>query len=378
MEQEEGAEARTVAGGGKMEQELEQELEATFNAGASFHSKLRDSLAGLARGVGQVRKEGEGVRGEQEVLAREQEALRAALAREQEGRRAEVAGLEEKLWKEGRAREEEVGRLGERVGREGEEVREEVATLGRNIEGEVEGVRVELGALAKALREELGVGREELVALAREGREGREEGRRDMQEMRENVEKEREAREQEMRKVEALLERVGKEQEEAVQEVERRARGRGQEQEERVEELRKRMEQENSVLRKLAEGSLAVYFDALRCLSPRCVRCVQVPSPGATPMTGEARSCSPSTLSPVTWAEEWTQIQARFPAPTLVLTPSPSQASSPPRAPDFTSSCSISQLMTTRRHCSASGLSPASPDWSAASTPSPALTPPGV
>merc|ERR1712083_1167118 len=92
---------------------MESDVVATFDAGQDFNSRLRDTILALIKESQETRKGVEEVKGCQEKVGREQEALKVAMEKEKEERMDKMAVLEDRLEREKRAREEDIKKLQE-------------------------------------------------------------------------------------------------------------------------------------------------------------------------------------------------------------------------------------------------------------------------
>merc|ERR1712223_875636 len=98
--------------------EMEDNLAATFDAGNSFNSKLRDTLQGLLAANNERKSEIDALRGDHDQLKSDHEALvnttereNSLRKKENKARIADIAKLDGKLDSENNARKEEIKSL---------------------------------------------------------------------------------------------------------------------------------------------------------------------------------------------------------------------------------------------------------------------------
>merc|ERR1711988_2056074 len=96
---------------------MEDNLAATFDAGNSFNTKLRDTLQGLLAANNERKSEIDALRGDHDQLKSDHEALVNTTERENSLRKNEIKSLEERTEKDGKldsennARKEEIKSL---------------------------------------------------------------------------------------------------------------------------------------------------------------------------------------------------------------------------------------------------------------------------
>merc|ERR1711997_377816 len=90
---------------------MEDNLAATFDAGNSFNTKLRDTLQGLLAANNDRKSEIEALRGDHDQLKADHQALENTTERENSLRKNEIKSLEERTETDNKARKEEIKSL---------------------------------------------------------------------------------------------------------------------------------------------------------------------------------------------------------------------------------------------------------------------------
>merc|ERR1712062_345308 len=83
---------------------MEDNLAATFDAGSSFNTKLRDTLQGLLAANNERKSEIDALRGDHETLKKDHDALVTTTERENDLRKNEIKFLEERQQKDNQNR----------------------------------------------------------------------------------------------------------------------------------------------------------------------------------------------------------------------------------------------------------------------------------
>merc|ERR1712024_80047 len=83
---------------------MEDNLAATFDAGNSFNTKLRDTLQGLLAANNERKSEIDALRGDHDQLRSDHQALENTTERENSLRKNEIKSLEERTEKDNKAR----------------------------------------------------------------------------------------------------------------------------------------------------------------------------------------------------------------------------------------------------------------------------------
>ena len=79
---------------------MEDNLAATFDAGNSFNTKLRDTLQGLLAANNERKSEIDALRGDHDQLRSDHDAFQNSMERENDLRKNEIRSLEEKQQKD--------------------------------------------------------------------------------------------------------------------------------------------------------------------------------------------------------------------------------------------------------------------------------------
>merc|ERR1711992_348207 len=90
---------------------MEANLAATFDAGSSFNTKLRDTLQGLLQANNERKSEIDGLRSDHDQLRKDHDALVNTTERENGLRKNEIKSLEERQQKDNQARITDIAKL---------------------------------------------------------------------------------------------------------------------------------------------------------------------------------------------------------------------------------------------------------------------------
>merc|ERR1712055_1212736 len=90
---------------------MEANLAATFDAGNSFNTKLKDTLEGLLGANNERKAEIDGLRSDHDQLKSDHDALEVTTTRENDLRKNEIKSLEERTAKDNQARITDIAKL---------------------------------------------------------------------------------------------------------------------------------------------------------------------------------------------------------------------------------------------------------------------------
>merc|ERR1711962_1666474 len=108
---------------------MEDNLAATFDAGNSFNTKLRDTLQGLLAANNERKSEIDALRGDHDQLKSDHEALVNTTERENSLRKNEIKSLEERTEKDNKARIADIAKLDGKLDSENNARKEEIKSL---------------------------------------------------------------------------------------------------------------------------------------------------------------------------------------------------------------------------------------------------------
>merc|ERR1711892_403858 len=225
---------------------MEANLSATFDAGNSFNSKLKDTLEGLLGANNERKAEIAALRGDHDQLKSDHDALENTTTRENDLRKNEVESLEERTAKDNQSRITDIAKLDGKLDSENNARKEEIKALDGWAKGENDSRKTEIANLKNFAESENDARKADIAALGA------------------RCDAEAAARDGEDK---ALSERISKEvsdREGAVSDTQARADGQNDERISDISDLKTKMIQENAFLKSLSGKTLGVYFNAYR------------------------------------------------------------------------------------------------------------------
>merc|ERR1712020_103057 len=225
---------------------MEDNLAATFDAGNSFNSKLRDTLQGLLAANNERKSEIEGLRGDHETLKSDHEALVNTTERENSLRKNEIKSLEERTEKDNKARIADIAKLDGKLDSENNARKEEIKSLDSWAKSENDSRKKEIEDLKNFAEKENDARKADIAAL--NARADAEAASRDAEDK-------------------ALSDRIDKEisdRENAIAELTSKTDSQNQDRIDDISDLKTKMMQENAFLKSLSGKTLGVYFNAYR------------------------------------------------------------------------------------------------------------------
>lgn len=244
--------------------DLQASVQATFDNGNSFNTKLRDTLLGLISENGDRKSEIEQLRGDHEKLRKDHDDFANSMERENDLRKNEIRSLEEKQGKDNQARIADNAKLEGKLDSENAARKSEIENLDKWAKDENGARKKEIEDLKNFAEGENAARKEEIANLdnfARSENDGR---IADIADINDRLKKENEARANEDQ---ALSDRIDKEisdRDRAIADLQARLDAQKEEQSNELDELRTKMLKENQFLKSLASKSNSVYFDAYR------------------------------------------------------------------------------------------------------------------
>merc|ERR1711892_729428 len=225
---------------------MEANLSATFDAGNSFNSKLKDTLEGLLGANNERKAEIAALRGDHDQLKSDHDALENTTTRENDLRKNEVKSLEERTAKDNQSRITDIAKLDGKLDSENNARKEEIEALDGWAKGENDSRKTDIANLDNFAKSENDGRKADIAALGA------------------RCDAEAAARDGEDK---ALSERISKEvsdREGAVSDTQARADGQNDERISDISDLKTKMIQENAFLKSLSGKTLGVYFNAYR------------------------------------------------------------------------------------------------------------------
>merc|ERR1711936_627287 len=225
---------------------MEDNLAATFDAGSSFNTKLRDTLQGLLAANNDRKSEIDALRGDHDQLKSDHEALVNTTERENSLRKNEIKSLEERTEKDNKARITDIAKLDGKLDSENNARKEEIKSLDSWAKSENDSRKTHIANLENFAKSENDARKADIAAL--NARADAEAASRDAEDK-------------------ALSDRIDTEirdRENAIAELTARTDGQNQERIDDISDLKTKMMQENAYLRSLSGKTLGVYFNAYR------------------------------------------------------------------------------------------------------------------
>merc|ERR1711884_763274 len=219
---------------------------ATFDAGNSFNTKLKETLSGLLSANNERKAEIDALRSDHDQLKSDHDALEVTTTRENDLRKNEIKSLEERTQKDNQARITDIAKLDGKLDSENNARKDEIKALDGWAKGENDARKTEI---------------EDLKNFAKSENDGR---KADIAALNARADAEVAARDSEDK---ALSDRISNEirdRENAIAELTARTDSQNQERIDDISDLKTKMMQENAYLRSLSGKTLGVYFNAYR------------------------------------------------------------------------------------------------------------------
>merc|ERR1712020_341421 len=232
---------------------MEANLAATFDAGSSFNTKLRDTLQGLLQANNERKSEIDGLRSDHDQLRKDHDALVNTTERENDLRKNEIKSLEERQQKDNQARITDIAKLDGKLDSENNARKEEIKSLDNWAKSENDSRKKE--------NEDRKTHIANLENFAKSENDAR---KADIAALNARADAEAAARDSEDK---ALSDRIDKEirdRENAIAELTSRTDSQNQDRIDDISDLKTKMMQENAFLRSLSGKTLGVYFNAYR------------------------------------------------------------------------------------------------------------------
>jgi len=243
---------------------MEANLTATFDAGNTFNTKLKDTIQGLIGANSERKAEIEALKGDHEQLRKDHDALEVTTTRENDLRKNEIKSLEEKQGKDNQARITDIAKLEGKLDSENNARKEEIKSLDGWAKGENDSRKTEIANI-KNFAETENDARKTAIANVDNFAKSENDGRKaDIAALNVKCDAESAARDGEDK---LLSERISKEvsdREGAVAEQQARGDSQNEDRQRDIEDLKTKMMQENKFLKSLSGKTLGVYFNAYR------------------------------------------------------------------------------------------------------------------
>merc|ERR1711884_532334 len=219
---------------------------ATFDAGNSFNTKLKETLMGLVGANNDRKAEIDALRSEHDQLKSDHDALEVTTTRENDLRKNEIKSLEERTAKDNQARITDIAKLDGKLDSENNARKEEIKALDGWAKGENDARKTEIANLENFAKSE-NDGRKADIAALNARADAENDGRK--------------------ADIAALNDRINKEisdRESAIADLQNRSDSQNDERIADISDLKTKMMQENAFLKSLNGKTLGVYFNAYR------------------------------------------------------------------------------------------------------------------
>merc|ERR1712050_200950 len=237
---------------------------ATFDAGNSFNTKLKETIEGLFAANSERKAEIDALRTDHDQLKSDHDALEVTTTRENDLRKNEIKSLEERTAKDNQARITDIAKLDGKLDSENNARKEEIKALDGWAKGENDARKTEIANL-KNFAESENDARKTAIANLENFAKSENDGRiADIAALNKRADDEAAARGAEDAALNARLDKEISDRENSNNSLIDRMDGLNNERKDEIDDLRTKMEKENAFLRALSGKSLGVYFNAYR------------------------------------------------------------------------------------------------------------------
>merc|ERR1712083_844825 len=243
---------------------MEDNLAATFDAGNSFNTKLRDTLQGLLAANNERKSEIDALRGDHDQLKSDHEALVNTTERENSLRKNEIKSLEERTEKDNKARIADIAKLDGKLDSENNARKEEIKSLDNWAKSENDSRKKEIEDLKNFAEKENDARKTHIANLENFAKSENDARKADIAALNARADAEAASRDSEDK---ALSDRIDKEisdREKAISDLQARSDSQNDERIGDINDLKTKMLQENAFLTSLNGKTLGVYFNAYR------------------------------------------------------------------------------------------------------------------
>merc|ERR1711936_1284524 len=244
--------------------EMEDNLAATFDAGNSFNSKLRDTLQGLLAANNERNSEIDALRGDHDTLKKDHDALVNTTERENDLRKNEIKSLEERQQKDNQNRITDIAKLDGKLDSENSARKEEIKALDGWAKSENDSRKKEIADLKNFSETENDARKTHIANLENFAKSENDARKADIAALNARADAEAAARDSEDKALSDRIDAEIKDRENAIAELTVRTDGQNQERIDDISDLKTKMMQENAYLRSLSGKTLGVYFNAYR------------------------------------------------------------------------------------------------------------------
>merc|ERR1712168_1791270 len=237
---------------------------ATFDAGNSFNTKLKETLSGLLSANNERKAEIDALRSDHDQLKSDHDALEVTTTRENGLRKNEIKSLEERTQKDNQARITDIAKLDGKLDSENNARKDEIKSLDNWAKSENDSRKKEIEDLKNFAEKENDARKTHIANLENFAKSENDARKADIAALNARADAEAAARDSEDK---ALSDRIDKEirdRENAIAELTARTDSQNQDRIDDISDLKTKMMQENAFLRSLSGKTLGVYFNAYR------------------------------------------------------------------------------------------------------------------
>merc|ERR1711874_748023 len=243
---------------------MEDNLAATFDAGSSFNTKLRDTLQGLLAANNERKSEIDALRGDHDQLKSDHEALVNTTERENSLRKNEIKSLEERTEKDNKARIADIAKLDGKLDSENNARKEEIQSLDSWAKSENDSRKKEIEDLKNFAEKENDARKTHIANLENFAKSENDARKADIAALNARADAEAASRDSEDKALSDRIDTEISDRENAIAELTARTDGQNQERIDDISDLKTKMMQENAYLKSLSGKTLGVYFNAYR------------------------------------------------------------------------------------------------------------------
>merc|ERR1712201_58951 len=239
-------------------------LAATFDAGSSFNTKLRDTLQGLLQANNERKSEIDGLRSDHDQLRKDHDALVNTTERENDLRKNEIKSLEERQQKDNQARITDIAKLDGKLDSENNARKEEIKSLDNWAKSENDSRKKEIEDLKNFAEKENDARKTHIANLENFAKSENDARKADIAALNARADAEAAARDSEDKALSDRIDNEIRDRENAIAELTARTDSQNQERIDDISDLKTKMMQENAYLKSLSGKTLGVYFNAYR------------------------------------------------------------------------------------------------------------------
>merc|ERR1712066_150107 len=243
---------------------MDNNLNATYEACNSFNNKLKDTIMGLINANNDRKREFDGLKSDHEQLKKDHQAFESSATRENDLRKNEIKSLEERTQKDNQARIQDTNKLEAKLDTENNARIEEIKALDNWARQENDARKTEIANLDNFAHTENDARKADIAAINEFAKKENESRKSDIDLLNQRCDAEAAARDAEDKCINERIEKEIRDREQAVSELQSRMDSQNDDKGREIEELRSRMMKENLFLNSLHKTNMSVYFNAYR------------------------------------------------------------------------------------------------------------------